>query len=674
MSKRLSTLIVLLAMALCTWAQSLTVTEEIKLVPNSSVLAMYKNQFGKWEKPYLDDTFPYVVIRIKLQGNAREVKGAKKMVGLYLGTQTAVEAVWKDNENELLFLIPSRVRHVEITCGDGCAKQTIIDAMQLHSNMVYSGAVHYVPAEEEGAPSIYQAPKRQFFKFFVTPADASVRVQVNGSWQRWPVEEGMASKSLNHGKYKYEVSAANHTIRTGEIVVSDVSRELTINLAPKFGWLQIASDSILNEAYVFVTNTETSATQQLGQLPLTSIPQLDGGSYQLEIQKEKYKTYSETIDIIPGDTVKLHPQLEANFGEVTLTIEDDPEAEIYIDDQLLGKGKWVGTLESGKYSVESRRTHHHSTYTTIDVADGVEGQSFVLNAPLPIYGALVIEGSPNVCEVYLDNQSIGKTPLIVNQVLAGTHTLRIEKKGHLPYTTEIEIDENGEKVVEYELKKGTAPAEKPKQVNTPEQSTLKSRVDSALNTLPEDATDTTAAPTKRRILNTVLLYEGSYDFSMKGDSILKKLTHGAFFGQAYNGVGWYLKGRSNFNLRKPTNGLSTDNYGKINGILPYYSGRTEVTEWIAAGGLMLDFLSMGQRQKTFKRSSFGIYFGGGYGERNMLWQTVNGTWIKYTPNSYSGVCGDAGLIMSIAGFSLNCGATTIGFKYTELHFGIGFTL
>ena len=122
-SKRLSIFVVLLSMALSLWAQSLTVTQDVKLVPNSSVLALYKNQFGKWEKPDLDDTFPYVVIRIALEGNAREVKAAKKMVGLYLGTQTAVEAVWKDNENELLFLIPSRVRHVEITCGDGLIRE-----------------------------------------------------------------------------------------------------------------------------------------------------------------------------------------------------------------------------------------------------------------------------------------------------------------------------------------------------------------------------------------------------------------------------------------------------------------------------------------------------------------------------------------------------------------------
>lgn len=672
-SKRLLIIVVLLSMAMSFWAQSLTVTQEVKVVPNSSVLALYKNQFGKWEKPDLDDTFPYVVIRIALEGNAREVKAAKKMVGLYLGTQTAVEAVYKDNENELLFLIPSRVRHVEITCGDGCDKQTIIDAMQLRSNMVYSGKVHYVPAEEVGSPSIYKST-RQFFKFFVTPADASVRVMVNGAWQYWPVEEGMASKSLNHGKYKYEIAAENYETKTGQIVVSDKSRELNVALVPKFGWLHIEGAN-LEGAYVFATNTATSATHQLGQLPFATEPRLDGGSYQIEIQKEKYKPFSNFVNVVPGDTVKMYPILEANFGEVKLTVDGDPEAEIYIDGELLGKGTWTGTLEQGQYSVESRHEHHHSTYTNIDVLVGVPNQSFTLNAPLPIYGALVIEGTPNVADVYLDNELMGKTPFIVNQVLAGTHNLRIEKKGYIPYTAEITIEENGEQTVNYTMKRGKAPKPEVVQQPTLQPDTVAqlAKTDSTLQTLP--TTDSVAQPTeKRRIINTILLYEGGYSFALKTDSFMHRISHGGMISQAYNGVGWYLKGRSNFDFTKSDYDNPATEGGYLNGTMPFYTGNTKHTEWVVAGGLMLDFTSMGNTTKKRKYNTFGIYLGGGYGKRDLLWETTNGTWVKYGPNSYKGLCGDAGVIFSVMRITLSCGVTTIGFKYTELHAGLGFTI
>ena len=139
--------IILLLFGLSTFAQTLTVTKEFTLVPNSSVLAMYKNQFGKWEKPDMDDTFPYAVIRMRLEGNAREVTMAKQRLTLYLGTQTAVVDRYAQNSNELLFLVPARRPTIYIDCGDGCDKVLLMENQQLQSNRVYDGVVHFVPED-----------------------------------------------------------------------------------------------------------------------------------------------------------------------------------------------------------------------------------------------------------------------------------------------------------------------------------------------------------------------------------------------------------------------------------------------------------------------------------------------------------------------------------------------
>ena len=65
-------------------AQSLTIEQPFQMVPNSSVLASYKNQFGAWERHGGGDTFPYSVIRVRLNGNAREVISAKQILNLNL--------------------------------------------------------------------------------------------------------------------------------------------------------------------------------------------------------------------------------------------------------------------------------------------------------------------------------------------------------------------------------------------------------------------------------------------------------------------------------------------------------------------------------------------------------------------------------------------------------------
>ena len=675
-------LVILSLFALLTgslFAQSLTITKPLEGVPNSSDLALYKNQFGHKEKPDLDDTFPYAVIRVRLEGNAREVTAAKKVLRLYLGTQTAVEDTYTQNPNEILFLIPSRVRFAKLQGGDGCADQTLIDGMQLRSNTVYTCTVHYVPAAATGAPAT-QGPKRQYFTFSVAPANAAVRVLVKGNWQIWPVEEGVASRALEYGKYKYEITADNYQTKTGEFQVSDASRGIKVELQPKFGWLSIAQSEALDGAYVFATNTATSAIQQLGQLPFAQMPTLDGGTYQIEINKAKYLPFSSQVNIVPGDTLAMYPQLVPNYGTVSLSVLDEPETEIYLDGELLGKGTWSGTLEKGEYSVESRCEYHHSTYTNIvvEVMDSV--QTFDLNAPLPMYGSLAIEGTPMACDVYVDDELMGKTPYIVNQLLAGPHKVTVERKGYISHIEQIVVEESAEQVINYALKRGSMP--KTEATVAPKLKPVTSlptvvKQDSALQVQTPDSADQPAK--KQRFLNTVLLYEAGYDYTMKfnadaltkTEALKRRISHGVMFGQAYNGIGWYIKGSSNFDFTVP-NRIATQG-GYTQGVLPYYSGQTKSSKWRATGGLLFDFTSVGKTKKKSKYNTFGVYMGGGYGVRNIFWETVNGTWIMYSPDSFQGGCADAGVIFSGATITLSCGVTTIGFKYTELHAGLGVT-
>ena len=137
--------IILWLFGLSTFAQTLTVTKEFTLVPNSSVLAMYKNQFGKWEKPDLDITFPYAVVRMHLEGNGREVTMAKQTLTLYMGTQSAVLDRYTENSNEILFLIPARRPTVYVDCGDGCDRVLLVENQQLQPNSVYDCTVRFVP-------------------------------------------------------------------------------------------------------------------------------------------------------------------------------------------------------------------------------------------------------------------------------------------------------------------------------------------------------------------------------------------------------------------------------------------------------------------------------------------------------------------------------------------------
>ena len=189
-----------------------------------------------------------------------------------------------------------------------------------------------------------------------------------------------------------------------------------------------------------------------------------------------------------------------------------------------------------------------------------------------------------------------------------------------------------------------------------------------LNSLEWNENDLMPETSKSLITNTMILGEMGY-------SIAPQVAYGIMIGQIYNGMGWYIKGRSNFNFLKATNGRSCDEKGRLNdsNVIPFYSGRKFSTEWLFDLGMAVDLMQIIKNKKRFKNNSFGIYLGCGYGEREVFWETKAGNLVTYTPNSYSGLSMDGGLFGSVYSVTISAGVNTIGFKYLEFEAGIGVT-
>lgn len=153
-----------------------------------------------------------------------------------------------------------------------------------------------------------------------------------------------------------------------------------------------------------------------------------------------------------------------------------------------------------------------------------------------------------------------------------------------------------------------------------------------------------------------------------GYSVAPQLSYGAMVGQMYKGYGWYLKGRSNFHFA-PSANLVCDANGSIDGDRLFFSGNTSATHYAVSGGFMMNFI---EKKTKSKFNTFGCYIGGGYGKREMQWETADGKWVTYAPTSYKGFAGDIGLMGSLCGVTLSLGVSTINFQYVELEVGVGF--
>ena len=445
MRERILLLLLVVGISIHVASQSLVVTQPFQEVANTTVLDAYGDKFARWQKPALDDTFPFVLIRIGLDGSTYEITQAKQMLGLDMGTQTAVEAIDRSANDELLFLIPKRARRVEITCGDGCAAQTIVANIALTSNKVYYGRVHYVPMADIPG-QIMQT--RQKFQLSVTPASAIVEVFVDGKREFWPVVNGVATKMINCGNYRYRITANNYYPEESSLIVLPHSTELQVSLRPKFGWLTVDGDTQIYGAHVFAINMETEEITQLGTVPLQRV-ELNTGRYSLVILQDKYKEYNATVTIREAENTMIRPVLVPNYSSVKLSAS--AMADIYVDGRKVGKGEWNGTLEYGTYLVETRQQSHHPAFTKMTISAGDANVAYTLNNPVPLYGTLIVDGSPVDAMIWIDNEHKGSTPMVFNKILVGEHRVRIAKDGFTYHEQLLSIEDGQDKYISYSL-------------------------------------------------------------------------------------------------------------------------------------------------------------------------------------------------------------------------------
>ena len=183
------------------------------------------------------------------------------------------------------------------------------------------------------------------------------------------------------------------------------------------------------------------ATDEYGQVA----KYIELGTYTFSVVAEYYHKSEGRVKLESKNETHIEEVvLRPNFADVELVAASG--ADIYVDGQKKGTSSWKGILGPGTYQIECRRENHKSTSKYVEVKDG-EKYRFALDAPVPIVGTLVLMSSPLGATVKIDNKEYGKTPLTLDNILIGSHTLTISRDKYEPQTKTIIIKE-GETIEE----------------------------------------------------------------------------------------------------------------------------------------------------------------------------------------------------------------------------------
>lgn len=286
-----------------------------------------------------------------------------------------------------------------------------------------------------------EASKPQFVVFVVEPKSAVVLID----GKLYTPQDGVVTTVLESGGYSYSISAKDYHDATGTFTVAGAKVEKSINLDPAYGWLEVKS-SQLEGAAVFVDN------QLIGTAPVKS-GKLSSGEHTVKIVKELYDAHTAVVTISDNKITAYNPTLSADFANVTINAFNG--AEIWVNGEKKGTTKWSGRLATGAYIFEARKAGHRTTTLAKSISATPSHQVYNLEAPTAIMGGVVVTTTPAMADVAVDGKSVGRTPISLDNLIIGQHTITITKEGYSTHTEQITVVQDKSVNLDIALHKGT---------------------------------------------------------------------------------------------------------------------------------------------------------------------------------------------------------------------------
>ena len=140
-------------------------------------------------------------------------------------------------------------------------------------------------------------------------------------------------------------------------------------------------------------------------------------------------------------------------------------------------------------------------------------------------------------------------------------------------------------------------------------------------------------------------------------------------------AGVYVKARSSFQFGKAGGSISKAEDGYYLSTLQSTYSDTEMSYIMTNKQKLCHYVvDIGAIVRVAYQNDYMWYvFGGvGYGERQLLQKSTDGSWLRYEPTSYKGVSLDLGAMMAYKHFTMTLGANMILPTYAEIQIGFGY--
>ena len=223
-----------------------------------------------------------------------------------------------------------------------------------------------------------------------------------------------------------------HAVEKSVEIKDEQKRTLNLALAPAFAKLMISTRP--DSARFLLDGIEKGLSPYV-------IDHLSSGTYQISLRKPWYVPYDTTVTVTEGHNVNLNIKLRPDFGYVNVST-NPPNATILIDGKNRGSAPQTSKLRCGDHVLEVKNERYVSIRRHITVKSN-RTDHVIVNLPKRT-GRLILSCLPvgaHDAEVYIDRRKVGQAPIILNDLLIGSHILDLRKDGYYYKPRKIEIKE-----------------------------------------------------------------------------------------------------------------------------------------------------------------------------------------------------------------------------------------
>jgi hypothetical protein len=168
-----------------------------------------------------------------------------------------------------------------------------------------------------------------------------------------------------------------------------------------------------------------------------SLYSIAAGIHILELESPGYSSWKSTIDVpdtgIKEIAVNLGPKPASSTGWITVS-SGPGNASVSVDGQYAGRTPVTGSatldpVTPGDHTIMLELTGYKPYTTQVSVSPNMTSSLNAVLAPTSARGTLMVSTDPAGADIFVDNKSVGTSPLTAPDIAAGYHMVTIKKEG-----------------------------------------------------------------------------------------------------------------------------------------------------------------------------------------------------------------------------------------------------